>query len=121
MREPYMVTSTHEEIYSSHFLLHSDEFDNQIYFYAECSKNSKYRGDDDYYYLELFFSVEEYGAREYLIGLYFGNDKMDKQSLDKEIQAYLVDQLDDTFPALVKQYLKKEQLLEIWLDNQEHN
>ena len=31
----------------------------------------------------------------------------------------LISQLDDDFPLLVQQYLKKEHLLEDWLDEQE--
>ena len=73
---------------------------------------------DDYYFLELFFSVGSYGAREFLVGLNFGQAKMDKETLDHRIRSYLKAELDNDFSALVQQYLKKEQLMENWLNEQ---
>lgn len=116
-----MIANTEKEIYSSHFSLYLKDFTYPIFIYSECSKNVFSCGNNDYYSLELFFSVEEYGAREFLIGLNFGHKKMDKQSLDKEILAYLDTQLDDSFPVLIERYLKKEQLLEEWLGNLMHS
>ena len=119
MKEPINLNIIDEEFYSTHFSLYSEEFEDRIYFYAECSRNPDARKKDAYYFLELFFSVGEYGAREFLIGVTLGNDAMDKKSLDYEIRTYLISQLDDDFPLLVQQYLKKEHLLEDWLDEQE--
>ena len=119
MKEPINLNIIDEEFYSTHFSLYSEEFEDRIYYYAECSRNPDARKKDAYYFLELFFSVGEYGAREFLIGVTLGNDAMDKKSLDYEIRTYLISQLDDDFPLLVQQYLKKEHLLEDWLDEQE--
>ena len=105
-----------DEFYSTHFSLSSKAFEERIYLYAECSKNPDFRKQDDYYFLELFFSVGSYGAREFLVGLNFGQAKMDKETLDHRIRSYLKAELDNDFSALVQQYLKKEQLMENWLN-----
>ena len=106
MNEPYTIDIIDDEFYSTHFSLSSKAFEERIYLYAECSKNPDFRKQDDYYFLELFFSVGSYGAREFLVGLNFGQAKMDKETLDHD------------FSALVQQYLKKEQLMENWLNEQ---
>ena len=74
MKEPINLNIIDEEFYSTHFSLYSEEFEDRIYFYAECSRNPDARKKDAYYFLELFFSVGEYGAREFLIGVTLGND-----------------------------------------------
>lgn len=121
MKEPYTIATIDEEFYSLHFTLFSKEFEDLIHFYAECSKNQDCHGADDYYYLELFFSVGDYGTRDFLIGLCFGHAAMDKEMLDREIRSYLNAELDDTFPELVTRFLKKEHLMEDWLSEQEGN
>ena len=55
---------------------------------------------------------------EFLVGLNFGQAKMDKETLDHRIRSYLKAELDNDFSALVQQYLKKEQLMENWLNEQ---
>ena len=106
MNEPYTIDIIDDEFYSTHFSLSSKAFEERIYLYAECSKNPDFRKQDDYYFLELFFSVGSYGAREFLVGL------------DHRIRSYLKAELDNDFSALVQQYLKKEQLMENWLNEQ---
>ena len=76
-------------------------------------KTPIFRKQDDYYFLELFFSVGSYGAREFLVGLNFGQAKMDKETLDHRIRSYLKAELDNDFSALVQQYLKKDSLWRI--------
>ena len=117
MNEPYTIDIIDDEFYSTHFSLSSKAFEERIYLYAECSKNPDFRKQDDYYFLELFFSVGSYGAREFLVGLNFGQAKMDKETLDHRIRSYLKAELDNDFSALV-QHLKKEQLMENWLNEQ---
>ena len=118
MNEPYTIDIIDDEFYSTHFSLSSKAFEERIYLYAECSKNPDFRKQDDYYFLELFFSVGSYGAREFLVGLNFGQAKLDKETLDHRIRSYLKAELDNDFSALVQQYLKKEQLMENWLNEQ---
>lgn len=89
MNEPYTIDIIDDEFYSTHFSLSSKAFEERIYLYAECSKNPDFRKQDDYYFLELFFSVGSYGAREFLVGLNFGQAKMDKETLDHRIRSYL--------------------------------
>ena len=57
MNEPYTIDIIDDEFYSTHFSLSSKAFEERIYLYAECSKNPDFRKQDDYYFLELFFSV----------------------------------------------------------------
>lgn len=58
------------------------------------------------------------GRGNFLVGLNFGQAKMDKETLDHRIRSYLKAELDNDFSALVQQYLKKEQLMENWLNEQ---
>ena len=39
MKEPINLNIIDEEFYSTHFSLYSEEFEDRIYFYAECSRN----------------------------------------------------------------------------------
>ena len=73
---------------------------------------------DDYYFLELFFSVGQLMGRGIFGRAQFGQAKMDKETLDHRIRSYLKAELDNDFSALVQQYLKKEQLMENWLNEQ---
>lgn len=116
MKEPYTLAAIDEEYYSLHFDLFSNEFEKTIHFYAECSRNPDSRGDDDYYFLELFFSVDGYGSREHMTGVTFGRGAMDKERLDFEIRSFLNSMLDDSFSTDVALYLQKEHLIEKWMD-----
>ena len=90
--------------------------ENSVEIIAECSKNEKATGNNDYYFLELLFSVDDYGTREPIVGLYFGSQNMNQEEIDTEVSAYILSQLDDTFHLLVKRYLLKERLMEDWLN-----
>ena len=50
MKEPINLNIIDEEFYSTHFSLYSEEFEDRIYFYAECSRNPDARKKDAYYF-----------------------------------------------------------------------
>lgn len=114
----YILTNVENEIYCRQFTVKSRSLHNEdVSIIAECTKNRKAEGVDDYYYLALFFEVGSYGTRDFLIGTLFGHAGMTKSEVDKEIEDAILVQLDDTFPSLVHRYLKKEDLMENWLQN----
>lgn len=81
--------------------------------YAECSLNLE-KVNNHYYFLNIFFSVDDYDDREFLIGVSFGTEEMDEASMAKEMDIW-VDQIvsdDESFPACVQDYLRKEQVWE---------
>lgn len=100
MNEPYTIDIIDDEFYSTHFSLSSKAFEERIYLYAECSKNPDFRKQDDYYFLELFFSVGSYGAREFLVGLNFGQARWIKKRSIIESALILKLNLTTTFPPL---------------------
>ncbi len=70
------------------------------------------------FFRAISLSVEDYGTREPIVGLYFGSQNMNQEEIDTEVRAYILSQLDDTFHLLVRKYLMKEQLIEDWLNEQ---
>lgn len=119
MSEVYSIIREDDLYYTSHYRVKYHALDDPIYFFAECSINPDTREPNSYYYLELFFSVGLYGNREHLIGLYFGDCSLGKEELDYEIRSYIISQLDEVFPDLIRHYLKKEALMDAQLDNED--
>mgnify|MGYP000122729844 CR=1 FL=1 len=96
------------------FSLSSKAFEERIYLYAECSKNPDFRKQDDYYFLSWVFPPSAaMGAREFLVGLNFGQAKMDKETLDHRIRSYLKAELDNDFFRPCSAVFEKEQLWRI--------
>ena len=86
---------------------------------AMCSKNVK-RINNEEYFLEIFFSVDEYGDLEFLAGISFGKGPLDKKALDVEINKWVEHFVrEDSFPQLVGRYLKRMDLYEEWSENGE--
>lgn len=117
------ILISHEihDYYTSHYRVKHHAIDEPIHFVAECSINPDTTMTDAYYFVNLFFSVGQYGDRAHLIGLYFGDSELSKEDLDVEIRSRILDQLEEGILDLVGQYLKKESLMEEWLDNNEEN
>lgn len=114
---PYRIEGIDAPIYAKRYVIQGPYLaENSVEIIAECSKNEKTTGNNDYYFLELFFSVDDYGTREPIVGLYFGSQNMNQEEIDTEVSAYILSQLDDTFHLLVKRYLLKERLMEDWLN-----
>ena len=114
---PYRIEGIDAPIYAKRYVIQGPYLaENSVEIIAECSKNEKATGNNDYYFLELLFSVDDYGTREPIVGLYFGSQNMNQEEIDTEVSAYHLSQLDDTFHLLVKRYLLKERLMEDWLN-----
>lgn len=72
---------------------------------AECLLNTD-DGIDERYFLEIYFSAENIGFREHIIGLFFGEEQMNQESLDKEIDGWVEQMITEpTFPQMVHDYL----------------
>ena len=114
---PYQIEGIDAPIYAKRYVIQGPYLtENSVEIIAECSKNEKATRNNDYYFLELFFSVDDYGTREPIVGLYFGSQNMNQEEIDTEVSAYILSQLDDTFHLLVKRYLLKERLMVDWLN-----
>ena len=115
----YRLTPQNDEIYCKRFKVSGpDVKGHHVYVYAECSKNPNRHADSGYYYLEIFFSADNYPDREFVCGMLFGHADMSKEEIEHEISAHVRRQLDGTFLSLVQNYLKKEHLMEEWLAGQ---
>ena len=115
---PYFIETVEKEVYTSQFVVHSEKFPGDpVFIYAECSRNKEF--PSGYYELELYFSVGAYPAREHLLGVSFGKEKMEKDAIDFEIQTWVEEELSNSFEEYVKDYLKKEHLFESALDSEQ--
>ena len=115
----YRLTPEDNEIYCKRFKVSGpDVKDHHVYAYAGCSKNQKSHANSSPYYLEIFFSADNYPDREFVVGLPFGHADMSKEEIEHEISVYVRSQLDGTFLSLIQNYLKKEHLMEEWLASQ---
>lgn len=114
----YRIKGIDAPIYAKRYVIQGPYFgENSVKIIAECSKNEKATGNNDRYFLDLFLSVDNYGTREPIVGLYFGSRNMNQAEIDTEVSAFILSQLDDTFHYLVRNYLLKEQFMEDWLND----
>lgn len=84
----------------------------QVTIYAECSPNTT--GINGHYYaLDLYFSANGIPVRDHIIGVSFGEGKLDKEHIDSEIDAWTEHIIsEDTFPVYLKDYMTKEKMWE---------
>ena len=62
---PYQIEGIDAPIYAKRYVIQGPYLtENSVEIIAECSKNEKATRNNDYYFLELFFSVDDYGTRE---------------------------------------------------------
>ena len=93
----------------------------QVIVYAECSAN-KTGVNGHYYALDLFFSADGIPIRNHIIGVSFGAGQMDKPHIDAEIDRW-VNQIvrEDNFHMNVKDYMRKEEMWEDIVTNENMN
>lgn len=114
----YTICKVDIPFYSCQFSIDGRSLNgHNVTIHAECSKNVRAEGRDDYYFLELYMNADGYEDRDFLIGLFFGSKSMSKKDIDKRITEYIAGQLDEGFPDLLHQYFQKEHLMEKWLDD----
>ena len=105
-----LFESIESDFYTRKYTLSGKKFGkSKVIVYAECSKN-KEKINGHTYYLEVLFSVDLYGDREFLIGVTFGDKLLDQKTLDREIDEW-VEQFvsDETFLVNIADYLEKEE------------
>ena len=79
---------------------------------ALCTENTE-RINDEYYWLDLYYSIGDVGVLDYLVGVSFGDKKMDQKSVDIEMDELVKHMTTDPgFPAMLQSYLRREQILE---------
>ena len=83
--------------------------------YAVCALNPSGMNGDKYS-LDLFFSVDGYAARDYIVGISFGTGEMERAALDAEIDSWVRQYLDRDLITRIHRYLKKEQMWEEYSD-----
>ncbi len=99
-----------QEFYTKQYELNSNLFDGEtVYLYAECSGNPdrKEGGTDDFYYLEILFSVGDNYDREFIFGTCFGEGPMSQNEIDDLIHSWARAQLG-VLPDHVKNYKAKD-------------
>jgi len=107
-----------DEVYSRHYQLNPNLFGGKnVTLFAECSKNPDHQpGNDDYFLLELHFSVDNHSPREHVVGLFIGREGMSKQEIDDLVDEFAFSQVADNFNLLVDEYLSKET---VWQEHQD--
>lgn len=98
--------------YTKQYELTSNLFDGEaVYLYAECSDNPDRGADgkDDFYYLEILFSVGNNSDREFIFGTYFGEGPMSQSEIDELVHTWARAQLG-VLPDHVKNYKTQERL-----------
>lgn len=84
-------------------------FGKHITLYAECSENEE-RINGHRYWLDIYFSVEGYSVRDFIVGLSFGDGILDKGELDAEIDRWAAQAVLDNLQAQIEEYEAKELL-----------
>lgn len=100
------------EFYTKQYELSSNLFEGEtVYLYAECSGNPDRAGSnkEDFYYLEILFSVGNNSDREFIFGTYFGEGPMQQGEIDEFVHTWARAQLG-VLPDHVKNYKTKERL-----------
>lgn len=88
--------------------------------YAICEVNEDPSGNNDYYLVNIYFSVGGYAALDSLIGIPFGYRGMDKDKIDIQIDTLVEDQIgDELFQTLAALYLEKEHMWEDELERRD--
>lgn len=101
------------DFYTRHYEL-SPEFTDglQVTVYTECYPNIE-RMNDHYYRLDIYFSADKIPVRDFVIGVSFGDDQLDKCNLDMEIDNWVRQIVaDGTFPKQIEDFMKEQRLLE---------
>ena len=85
-----------------------------ITLYMECTEN-KERTNGQYYWCYIYFSVENYGIRDFVYGTTFGERVLRKDEIDVAIDA-LAEQVltyeEDVFKEYIRDYIEKEDFWE---------
>ena len=100
------------EFYTKQYELNSNLFEGEtVYLYAECSGNPDREGagKEDFYYLEILFSVGDNSDREFIFGTYFGEGPMQQEEIDEFVHTWARAQLG-VLPDHVKNYKTKDRL-----------
>ena len=86
---------------------------------ALCTQNAE-RINDEYYWLDLYYSIGEVGILDYLVGVSFGENQMDQKSVDNEMDDMVNHMVTDPgFPAMLQSYLNREKIIEDGLTREE--
>lgn len=98
--------------YTRQYELDSNLFDGEtVYLYAECRNNPERDagGRDDFYYMEIHFSVGENLDREFIFAAYFGEGPMSQEEIDELVDGWARAQLG-ALPDHVKGYIQRDKL-----------
>lgn len=78
--------------------------------YAECSPNIL-GVNNEQYFLEIYFSVDTFPYRYFIVGVTFGEEKMDKEQIDEELDSWVDETIKDkNFPKYLQDYMKHQKL-----------
>ena len=75
--------------------------------HTECSESGEPANGRNHYYLEIFMSADNYGARKFLVGVLFGAGSMNKREVDAQIDWFVNGQVgQECFSEDVREYLE---------------
>lgn len=86
---------------------------------TECSPNTS--GVNGHKYaLEIYFSVDNYSIREFIIGATFGTGAMKKGEIDKTIDSFVAQTISESaFIEDIRNYLNREEMWENFMSDNE--
>lgn len=80
--------------------------------FALCTQNVEHI-NDEYYWLDLYYSVDDFGTLDYLIGVSFGKRQMDQKSVDTEMDGMVEHMVTGPdFPMMLQDYLERQRIVE---------
>lgn len=114
-----MFTSVSSDYYLRKYEINPTlTFGHRVTVSAVCDLNQS--GMNGHYYsLELYFSVDDYPTKDHIITVSFGSQKMEREEIDSEIDTWVRQYMDEVFVERIHLYIKKEELMEDYLDREE--
>lgn len=108
-----LFSHINNDYYVRHYELNPEFTDgHQVTVYAECSPNTT-GANGHYYALDLYFSADNLSACDYYIGVTFGEGKMDKESIEEQMDIWVEKMMgEDSFPLCLNDYILKEKMWE---------
>lgn len=83
--------------------------------YLECTVNQE-RINGHFYWLDIYFSADNIGVRDYIVGVSFGESELDREAMDAEMDTWALNTLMDDFASLIRAYMDKE---DVWCEELE--
>lgn len=112
MSPQFTLTRDGNNYYCRHFIAESISFPRHIIkVYTECTLNSKLPQNNHLYYAEIYYSIDDYALRNFLLGISFGKQKMSKSEIDEYIEVIVNNEIVSSGSHLMNNYLHLVEIL----------